>query len=259
MKTALHNTNKLRFIFLLFAGLFYKILLTIASHTLIIRVGNKRRRKQMEPIMKANKNGYRLEIFQDEAPDSPRNWDNLGKMICFGKHGLGDEHDYRDPFEFFLSLAEEILGDADEAEKRFNSSDWQEIAEFVENSGEYIMLPLYLYDHSGLTMQTYPYPCPWDSGLAGWIYVDRSRLPEEQMTAEQATKYLQGEVKTYNQYLTGDVYGYVLEQPETCPYCKHVENVHVDSCWGLFGLDGLKEQILGYLGSEFGELVEALA
>ena len=44
----------------------------------------------MEPIMKANKNGYRLEIFQDEAPDSPRNWDNLGKMICFSSHNLGD-------------------------------------------------------------------------------------------------------------------------------------------------------------------------
>ena len=43
----------------------------------------------MEPIMKANKNGYRLEIFQDECLDNPRNWDNLGTMVCFGKHGLG--------------------------------------------------------------------------------------------------------------------------------------------------------------------------
>ena len=213
----------------------------------------------MTPVKTASSCGYTLKIYRDEAPDSPRNWDNLGKMICFGKHGLGDEHDYRDPFELFLSLAEEILGDADEAEKRFNSSDWQEIAEFVENSGEYIMLPLYLMNHSGLAMQTYPYSCPWDSGQVGWIYVDRSRLPGEQMTTEQATKYLEGEVKAYNQYLTGDVYGYVLERLETCPHCKHVENVHVDSCWGLFGLEMLEEEILRQVGSEFKELIEALA
>lgn len=216
----------------------------------------------MEPIKSANKNGYRLKIFQDEIPENPRNWDNLGTMVCFGKHGLGDKHDYKDPFEFFLSLAEEILGDTDEAEERFDEKPWQEIAEFVENSGEYIMLPLYPYDHSGLKMRTYPFRCPWDSGQVGWICVSREKLKKEGLeskTDAEITQSLISEVKTYNQYLSGDVYGYVLERLETCPHCKHVENVHIDSCWGFFGLDSLKEQILGYLGSEFGELVEALA
>ena len=34
----------------------------------------------------------------------------------------------------------------------------------------FTMLPLYLYDHSGITMSISPFSCPWDSGQVGWIY-----------------------------------------------------------------------------------------
>lgn len=36
------------------------------------------------------------------------------------------------------------------------------------------------------------------------------------------------EVETYDQYLTGDVYGYVIESED---------GTVDDSCWGFFGLD----------------------
>ncbi len=38
---------------------------------------------------------YLIEIFPDYEPESPREWCNLGKMICFHKrYDLGDKHDY---------------------------------------------------------------------------------------------------------------------------------------------------------------------
>ena len=42
-----------------------------------------------------------------------------------------------------------------------------------------VVLPLYLYDHSGITMScdlTYPYNDRWDSGQVGWIYASHQRV-----------------------------------------------------------------------------------
>ena len=36
-----------------------------------------------------------LSIIQDVDAEDPRNWDNLGTMICFHRrYSLGDKHDY---------------------------------------------------------------------------------------------------------------------------------------------------------------------
>ena len=45
-------------------------------------------------------------------------------------------------------------------------------------SEKYLMLPLYLYDHSGLAMSTESFSgraphAEWDSGQVGWIYVSK--------------------------------------------------------------------------------------
>ena len=44
-------------------------------------------------------------------------------------------------------------------------------------SQKYLMLPLYLYDHSGITMNTTGFSCPWDSGQVGWIYAFKEDAP----------------------------------------------------------------------------------
>jgi len=50
----------------------------------------------------------------------------------------------------------------------------------------------------------------------------------------QIEKYLHGEVKTYNQYLTSDVYGYSID----------VDGEHKDSCWGFFGVEEVKKEAI---------------
>lgn len=38
------------------------------------------------------------------------------------------------------------------------------------NAGELIGLPVYAYVHSGETISTQPFTCPFDSGRSGWVY-----------------------------------------------------------------------------------------
>jgi hypothetical protein len=112
---------------------------------------------------------YTLKIEQDELRDSPRTWDNLGNMVCFHKrYNLGDSHDYDiDSHESW-----------DELEKALNRE--HDIA---------VILPLYLYDHSGITMNTVGFSCGWDSGQVGFIYVTKEKLRKEFMLSESAKPF----------------------------------------------------------------------
>lgn len=107
-------------------------------------------------------------------------------------------------------------------------------------SGDIIALPVYMYDHSGLTVRTYPFSCRWDSGLLGWIYVTKSEVRKEygvkrisKQLAEKVKRILKGEIETLDQYLTGDVWGYIIEDEN---------GEHVDSCWGFYGREYCEQE-----------------
>lgn len=94
-----------------------------------------------------------------------------------------------------------------------------ELLELVQGIDGMVILPLYLYDHSGITMNTSGFSCPWDSGQVGWIYADKEMLEKEYgkltpETLETARRVLEGEVKEYDYYLTGQCYGFQLFKGE---------------------------------------------
>jgi hypothetical protein len=98
-----------------------------------------------------------------------------------------------------------------------------------------IVMPLYLYDHSGQTISTKPFGCRWDSGQVGFIYVSRKKLLEEyggkkvtKKMLETATKVLLAEVEVYDHYIRGDVYGFKEYD---------ADGKEVDSCYGFYGED----------------------
>jgi hypothetical protein len=168
---------------------------------------------------------YRLRIEQDDSPQSPREMDPLGMMLCFHKrYTLGDKHS--------LHAEDFPLG-------------WSDIESHltVVNQVEHV-LRLYLYDHSGLTMSTTPFGDRWDSGQIGFIYCTQKSADKWNggpMTKERIEAALRTEVEVYNQYLQGDVWGYIVEEVKTCPTCSHVEYDHVDSCWGIYGEETARE------------------
>lgn len=52
--------------------------------------------------------GYQIEIFYDECPDSPRNWDNVFTIACWHRdyHKLGDvdSREYKNPEDYLRHL-----------------------------------------------------------------------------------------------------------------------------------------------------------
>lgn len=97
-----------------------------------------------------------------------------------------------------------------------------------------VILPLYLYDHSGITMSTSKFSCPWDSGQVGWIYAPLSKVTEEYGTdthpehgtpLARATRYLTGEVTTYDDYLTNNIHAYTITDPS--------DDI-IDSCYDFY-------------------------
>jgi len=81
-------------------------------------------------------------------------------------------------------------------------------------------------------MNTTGFQCPWDSGQIGFIYVTTAKVREEysakRVSPQMRTKvadYLRQEVQTFSDYVSGAVYGYVVEK----------DNEEVDSCWGFIG------------------------
>ena len=114
-------------------------------------------------------------------------------------------------------------------------------------------LPLYLYDHSGITMSTGSFCDSWDSGQVGFIYVTKEDIEKEygafnKKNLETAMSVLRGEVDIYNQYIHGDVYWYRLEKflggtvagEEVSPQEALYADIfweEIDSCGGFYGSD----------------------
>jgi hypothetical protein len=173
-----------------------------------------------------------LEIIQDEHAESPRSWDNLGT--------------------FAFSHKRYHFGDEKKIEKLIGSRSPEAIQKFAMRK-DVISLPVFMYDHSGTTFRasrngSNPFHCPWDSGLIGWVVVTKKQVREEykwkkltKARIEKILTYLEGEVETYDQFSTGDTYGFrILENGE-----------ETDSCWGFFGSDVRTNGILDHIGDEW--------
>ena len=196
-------------------------------------------------------NGLAYRIIPDNDPMNPRKeYDNVGRMICHhGRYTLGDEHDYRDPMDFLNTLNQSYNQEAD---------DFDNMGEAIENLDKLpiIALPLFLYDHSGITMSCAPFSCPWDSGQVGFIYVPLERARHEWPRNEdeddaawrqRVESYLRNEVKVYDQYLTGDVYGYIVYDGSSAVDDDDNDAEELDSCWGFFGEDSAIEAAKEYI------------
>ena len=147
---------------------------------------------------------YVIELVYDTEPDSPREWDNLGRMAFYhGRYNLGDRKQIDDAFA---------------------------LREYLETNADTILyLPVYMYDHGGITIKTSPFGCEWDSGLLGYIYVSREQAKRQGFNDDSKIyDQLEAEVKTYDQYLRGDVYGYIIFD---------ADDNELDSCFGFYGSD----------------------
>jgi hypothetical protein len=109
-----------------------------------------------------------------------------------------------------------------------NHERMDEIRDGIED-GTYIGLPVFAYVHGGATIRAGSgFSCPWDSGQSGFVYCDREQALSEFKTEEAVIECLKAEVKLFDAYLTGEVYGYRLLDKD---------GEELESCWGFYGDD----------------------
>jgi len=173
--------------------------------------------------------GYRIRIVADEDADNPRTeWDNFGTMVCFHRrYTLGDTTKWTP------------RGPQGYSDGRGRP---EEFAEWLHDKENHVAvsLPLYLYDHGGITMSTGSFGDPWDSGQVGQIFVTEEKIREnfllaadEPITPEllkKSASIMRSEVEIYDLYLTGGFVGFIVELADgtalDCGSC-------FDSCWGF--------------------------
>lgn len=188
-------------------------------------------------------NKYKLTVEQEDYAESPREWSNLATMVCWHRrYNLGDKHQYNDMHEMLEDLADKAGVEYDED---INSPNLM-----TKLAPYYLIKPLYLYDHSGITMSTsdgYPYNDRWDAGVVGFAYISKNDVFNncveyvfddngerikiehkhdngqstysfkttpitEENWRRRASEVIDNEVEVYDMYLRGDVYGYMLEK-----------------------------------------------
>lgn len=217
---------------------------------------------------------YKIKTYHDFDPESPREWDSISRMICFHSgYNLGDAHTYDNPVELFSDLLQKLpekvlikelsLIDMSSEEMKEmeadpigyidnnfynNSEDFDFLYEILQSY--YIFLPIYLYDHSGITINTTGFSCPWDSGQVGFIYMSYEEAKDnfgnlcDTELKKKAEDILRSEVNIYDNYIRGDVYGYMIEQDDIDI---------VDSCWGFYEYDymvDVAKDIIDYIESK---------
>lgn len=199
--------------------------------------------------------------------DNPRDRSNLGTMYCaHRRYNLGDEQvksaddlkrrlvtdaigwdewatycDWNDEIYYQQQYRKHHDPDIEGWDSRAHNLAYADCEEHMEEKIQrvldehYFLLPLFLYDHSGITMNTSGFYSPWDSGQVGVIAVLKETVLDEmdwkrisKQRAEKVYQWLREEVEIYDQYLRGEIYGFRVETED---------GDVLDSCWGYFDAD----------------------
>jgi len=169
--------------------------------------------------------GFTLEICTDEDTDSPRDWCNTGTMVCWhSRYILGDLQPREEPIKWLVGL---LVQEGLLAQEELDVEPDLSMDELLELAKErFVILPLYLYEHGGITMRTESFGALWDAGQVGWIYARKGAANLEEL--------LQVEVKTYDQYLTGDVWFFCM---------MDTGGEIIEALGGIYGRDALREEV----------------
>lgn len=158
--------------------------------------------------------GMSVQIEQDDWSNPREDFSNVGEMICYhNRYTLGD-------------------GNLSNVYDPYNYDGWQGLLKGIKESEDVITsLPVYMYDHGGISLSTTPYTCCWDSGQIGFIVALKDNVKEiygsEDVEIEKLEATMKEEVKTYNDYVQGQVFDVTVKEADKV----------VDSCGGFYGTD----------------------
>lgn len=163
----------------------------------------------------------KVHIQRDHNPESPREWSNAWKWYSRHRRYSWDKENGK-----YLSVNDIFDGETEEGES-IKDAILRQNPEFLD------VHPIYLYEHSGIAISLGSFSDPWDSGVGMYAAITREQAEAEwpdlkgddDKLKEQAYKCLESEVDTYNKYLDGEVYGYVVGD---------ADGNETNSCWGYY-------------------------
>lgn len=189
-------------------------------------------------------------LIYDYDCSSPRE-DNDGNVAHFfsnphSRSGCVDNID--DSMAILNSLA-----------KQLNIPDYYDLEQFdliraIEkadpNKEVIVVEPLYKFEHSGVIYNTSPFTCPWDSGQIGYIFstINDFKSVGLEWNAEKAKEYIKGELDLYNNYISGECYGFRVEEKSTCNSCSAD---HEEELIGVWGYVGEQNEIIKMIASDY--------
>ena len=226
----------------------------------------------MTPTETLTYRGLEIRIFNDPDAGNPRTeFENVGTMVLLHRrYDLGDDN------------ARQLLTEHCHA-KGSNVDEYSPplMLEAAAAAHGVLFLPVYMYDHSGLTISTKPFSCPWDSGQLGIIYITPEKIAEEWPVPlpekgppspnlkEDVLATLKDEVEQYNDYISGQCYGFEIREVDESPvdlvpgppledgaYMVEVSasDTSIDTCYGYYGADhrksGLLDQAEGFIDAK---------
>jgi len=148
---------------------------------------------------------YRIEVIQDDQPQSPDDWDNEDAFVVYDHRQFGVTRKGFNPRDIFDHSHEH-------KNKLFDG---------------YFFFVLYAYIHSGVVLSVGDHNFPdarWDVSSTGYVLVKKQKYT---YTREAAFKMAQSITEEWNTYLCGDVWGFKITDME--------DDTEVDSCWGFYG------------------------
>lgn len=164
----------------------------------------------MDLVKEVKHAGKTVKVYYDPDPLNPRiDYDNITTIVHWHSR-----YDFGTRIEAGTTLEQLVANKAE-----------------LEGDPIFAILPLYLYDHSGISISVVPFSsCSFDSGQVGWVFMTQSlshRLGVEGWSKEECEEAIRDDVETYNSFLTGEVFGYQVIGEE--------EGEVLESCWGFIG------------------------
>jgi len=216
-----------------------------------------------ESISRAENEKYILELRYDMYAPNPFEFDDyydFFKIIAFHKrYSIGYEHGYKTPEDYLRSLLEDLYTEEyiDRTLETLREKEqpyiyYEDIIyTFKKLSKKYIFLDLYLLDHSVLYLSLHPFNDSWDSGMLGWVVVDRVKMKEAGVEEDKLEEFIENHLEMYNKYLNGYIYEISLIEKvyvnSDKPEHQGLYAEYVVKTWGeiydFSNLDWLKDEL----------------
>ena len=179
----------------------------------------------------------------------------------------GEDGDYSDHFYKYQTLclgelrdhyidADSAMGEDGIAGQMAEELGLSEKLQLIDKTGEVAMLPISMYEHSGISLwlgskDGHP-DSRWDCSSIGFAYIEKATAEEEMPQRilsegnntdwkQWAYDIMEDEMKTYDQYVSGEVYGYMIEDEDG----EEASDSNLCGCWDYYDREHLLEDAKG--------------